>query len=300
MAYEQYMHSEEIGKPVRFKTCPFCKKNVSAKGFVVTRVSRGYIMWCHLCHARKFVPSGTPSASDCLDFYSRYRDKSSSPVGDIEKQTMIVRLPYDFSTNIPSCARMWLEMYGVSEQEMSQVFGWSEKHKRLIMCVRNRNGKLLYWSGRYFGAEKAQPKYLNVKSKKAMIVFDTKDLGIHHIDASNAGIIIVVEDIVSALAVARSGFQAIALLGSYLDDQLITTVLSECRLACVWLDSDKRCESAKSVKRMRALGVNAQAIIHVDGDPKDYSTEEIKQLLNTRRVKHEYQEDLEVSLEDSV
>ena len=230
-------------------------------------------MWCHRCHTKKFVKSSTPSAVTCVNLA---RDLLT-PV--VTKQERVVYLPHDFTRDIPVTAKLWLEKYGVTDTEACVICGWSEQYQRLILPVYNTRGRLVYWTGRYFGVLPNQPKYLNTTTKKSTVVFDTATLDLYTNDSS---VVVVVEDILSALAIYRSGFRAIALLGSYLDDTIISTVLRQHRQVLMWLDSDKRSESVKFTKRLNAIGTPSKAVLHLDGDPKDYSTQEIKEVLHAK------------------
>lgn len=266
----KYLHHEELHKPVRFAVCPFCKERVSSKGFVVTRTKKGYLMWCHKCHTKKFIRAEIPSASTVIKLT---RD-ALTPLVET-KQERVVKLPFDFTRTLPPQVKLWLDKYGVTDTEAAVICGWSPQYQRLILPVYNARGRLVYWTGRYFGVRPDQPKYLNTSLKKSSAVFDTASLSLYDCDPF---VTVVVEDIISAMALYRAGFRAIALLGSYLDDTIIT-VLRQHRQVLMWLDSDKRSESVKFAKRLNAIGITSKSVLHKDGDPKDYSSTDIREVV---------------------
>lgn len=266
------MQVKDYGMPTRFSTCPFCGP-VSSKGFVVTRTHKGYIMWCHRCHKKSFEASALPSFATCLSLYrSRNVPRDTSTTSKVNR----VELPRDIVYTLPVICQIWLSKYSVTQEEVAAYkFGWSQSLQRLILPVYDSKGTLIYWQGRYFGTNANQRKYLNISMKRKDVWFDTQN--VDPIDTSSTFSTVVVEDIISAIAVRRSGSRAIALLGSYLGDDLILAVLSEGRQVVVWLDPDKMRESIKSSRRLRALGVKAKSVLNCKTDPKLVTPKQMKE-----------------------
>lgn len=284
MDLSAYMNREQdLGVPVRYKHCPFCGHDVSAKGFIVTRTAKGFIMWCHRCHAKKFMPTGMPSMSECVSTgasaLTRLRAGTSldAQTNDqtqvIDTQTYKVELPPDCTEPgvMPDCARLWLAKYGITDAEIKEYgFCWSPFRERLILPVRNSSGDVIFWQGRYFGTDATASKYHNVRLKRVSTWFDTGG------DTSN--VTVLCEDILSAIAIHReNGYRAIALLGCYVNDQLIDLLQSEGRQVLVWLDPDKQCEALRYAKRLSSVfGISTRAIIRATVDPKEYKPCDIK------------------------
>ena len=172
-------------------------------------------------------------------------------------------------------ALLWLAKYNVTPEEIKKYnINYSPYFERLILPVYDRHGRLTYWQGRYFGKDiGTQPKYYNTRSSRGEIWFDT---------GGDSSIIVVVEDILSALSVARAGYRAFALLGSYVSDNLIRKLQSEGKQVCVWLDLDKQCASMQYTKRLNVFGVEAKTIVTTE-DPKEYLPDRIK-----KEVEHAY------------
>lgn len=274
-------YSQPIGSTKRYGKCPFCGP-IRRLGFVVTRTTTGFVCWCHGCHKSYGIGGSTPSYRECLrvsgELKARMIQNPRKRKQAAESQTVTkssVHLPFDITNELPTSALVWLRMFGVTQQEI-QKYGlcWSPKYDRLVLPVRDENGKLVYWQGRYFGPEKGQPKYINTRSSRGNIWFDT---------GGDSQIIVLVEDILSALAVSRTGkARAIALLGSFISDNLIVKLLSEGRQVCVWLDRDKRCESIAFTKRLNVFGITAKTISTIQ-DPKCY-----KPVTISKEISHAY------------
>lgn len=270
-----YLSSQQdTGSTVRYTKCPLCGKRVSRQGFVVTRTPKGFLCWCHACHQSYRTGGKTPARKDCLRIANEQLSKktwplrkhgNTQPIKDEAKAVVV--LPFDVTNEIPTPARLWLMKYHVTQQEI-QKYGicWSPSFQRLILPVRDSCGKLLYWQGRYFGSDNNQPKYYNVRTSRGNVWFDT---------GGDSNITVLTEDILSAIAVARaSSYRAVALLGSYVSDNLIMKLLSEGKQVCVWLDLDKRCQSAKFSKRLQVFGIEAKTVV-TKLDPKEYTPQEI-------------------------
>lgn len=251
---------------IRQPYCPFCEPDkVTSHGFVVTRKRNGFSMWCHRCHTKYWFPVKCPSSSAILsELHKRVADarQAASVV------TRKVTLPSDFTTDIPASGLLWLRTYGVSEDEIRKYrFGYSPRLDRLILPVF-RDGELVFWQGRNLSSDTSRPKYMNVRSQRSDIVLFVNN---------HTSKVVLVEDILSCLAVARAGVSAVALLGSYVKMDLLRDVLVDADIACikVWLDPDKRQEACKYAKQLRALGYSASPIVLAEHDPKVYKPSEV-------------------------
>lgn len=261
-------YNQTIGSTKRYGKCPFCG-TVKRLGFVVTRTNTGFICWCHGCHKSYGIGGAIPPRKECLrvsgELKARMIQNPRKRVPSVNTQTITkssVYLPMDITDELPTSALVWLRLYGITQQEIQKYgFCWSPKYDRLVLPVRDENGRLVYWQGRYFGLDKRQSKYINTKSSRGNIWFDT---------GGDFPITVLVEDILSAIAISRTGkARAIALLGSFISDNLIVKLLSEDRQVCVWLDRDKRCDALVFTKRLNVFGITAKTVSTVK-DPKCY------------------------------
>jgi len=167
----------------------------------------------------------------------------------------------DISYDIPSNAMKWLLSYGISLDEIHHYkFGWSAEKRALILLHTKQ-----YWQGRSFGYG---PKYIS---------YGLKPLTIY----GAGGTIVLVEDILSAIKVARTNVSATPLLGSSLSVENERSLAEKYDTIYVWLDRDKAKNAVKIKNRLKSLGVYSKAII-TDKDPKEYTTQEIEQWLKNK------------------
>lgn len=264
--FSEYLNPQaELDEPVRYGECPWCGPT-SSKAFIVTRVSNGYLMYCHKCGKRRKIFNKKASAPSIVKHRLKVlKDKPVVCVRDI-------RLPRDFTLDIPSEGIKWLSKYGISDTERIQWrFGYSEFYDRLILPVF-QGEELVYWQGRNLGkVTPDNPKYLNVSSERSNTWFFPDK----HPDKP----IVLVEDILSCLSVIRAGYNGLSLLGCSINDELISMLLKRKNKVVIWLDPDKRTVAAKFARRMNSLGVETTAVLTVDKDPKDYGISETKRIL---------------------
>jgi DNA primase len=180
-----------------------------------------------------------------------------------------VYLPEDFELLVPFTAKIWLRKYGVTDAEIKKYrFGYSERMNRLILPVFNGE-ELVYWQGRSLAPSKFAPKYLSMKSNSGSQFFDLCKKGSKDV--------VLVEDIISAIVLRRAGYNAIALLGSYIGEK-ITSYLhkSKIKRVCIWLDPDKRKDAVAFAKRLRGIGFDATCLVTPTKDPKDYNVTQVR------------------------
>lgn len=265
---EQYLDTRmSVGQRIRYDNCPFCGERVRGKGFVVTRTKNGFFLWCFRCHAHRHVTRDGISLSG-IRRYLKARENSheTTEVQNLKHNT--VTLPSDFTTDIPLAGKLWLIKGGVTDAEIKQYrFGYSPSLDRVILPVWGEEG-LLYWQGRALTQRDGVPKYINVTTKRKSVYF------VVNMDSDTT---VLVEDILSALAVARAGANSLALLGSSMNmgvQEFIKT-----NKVRVWLDPDKRKECIRYAKMLSAYGFKASPVVLTTKDPKEYSTDEIRNIL---------------------
>lgn len=202
----------------------------------------------------------------------------------VQEARDFVSLPFDFTlNNVPAVGLAWLQRYHVTEEERKRFsIGYSPRLDRLILPVF-RGEELIFYQGRYLGHKAGQPKYLSISKKADNVWFEIRQQ-----DSANTPLVIV-EDILSAIAVARAGFCAVALLGSYLKEGLILHLLQKGFRddgvpVFVWLDPDKKSEAVRFARRLSSFGVNASSVLHADEDPKVYTPEEIRGFIKQQEV----------------
>ena len=263
-----------LDTPTRHAWCPFCNKDVSARGFIVWRTHTGWSMFCHKCGvSRRFKRDGVASPSTLISRVNGIRSPLNRKGGS-------AYLPEDFVLDLPGAAKQWLRKYGVTDAEAKRYrFGYSERMNRLIMPVF-KDGEVVYWQGRRLSGNRHEMKYLSMRGATKDSFFELITPG-----ATNA---VLVEDIVSAIVLRRAGYNAISLLGSYIGDAAASRLKSlGLTSVCVWLDPDKRKESVKFARKLSGLGFSATCLVTPTKDPKDYSITQIRAHLSKGGFPHE-------------
>lgn len=259
---EQYRHYDDIGVMRRYnhEECGDGKERL-----YVTRTETGWIFHCHNCapvmSGRYISTKGDTPPSQTAKLIEATSQPRLQIMSDEEK----VKLPEDFTLQIPREGASWLMSYGITEDEKKRYgIGFSPSLNRLILPVYREGVGLVFWQGRYLGkANKKKPKYLSVMAKGQDKLFEIKN--------GNARVV-VVEDILSAIKVGRHT-SAIALLGSYLPTTIYKR-LSDYNKVGLWLDYDKYKDAVAYAKRLREFG-HSVINIHTPLDPKEQTDQAI-------------------------
>ena len=161
---------------------------------------------------------------------------------------------------IPQEAMQWLLKYDIRQDEIDKYkIKWSPLEILILMMTKS------YWQGRNFG-------FGNQKYKSNGIKPLTK--------YGKGGILILVEDVLSAIKIARTKkYCASPLLGSSLSKHAESQLVKQYKNIYVWLDRDKASNAVRIRNRLRSLGVTSRAIIS-DLDPKEYDKQTITETVN--------------------
>ena len=159
---------------------------------------------------------------------------------------------------IPQEAMQWLLKYDIRQDEIDKYkIKWSPLEILILMMTKS------YWQGRNFG-------FGNQKYKSNGIKPLTK--------YGKGGILILVEDVLSAIKIARTDdYSGVPLLGSSLSKEHEQR-LKKHKTVYVWLDRDKAKNAVRIKNRLRELGITSKAII-TELDPKCYNKTEINKWL---------------------
>lgn len=169
----------------------------------------------------------------------------------------------------------WLKAkYGIYDSEIRfHGFGWSSNRKMLVCPIKDANNNLLAWQGRYFTPskpmfdEKGHPKYFT-KGPVSDIL---------HFTGREDSLVIVTEDIVSAIKVGRVT-QTMPLWGSSMPLKTIRRLSERFKHLGIWLDSDKSVEAVKTA--IRASLYIPTFVINTPEDPKAYNMDAIEEYID--------------------
>lgn len=187
-----------------------------------------------------------------------------------------VTLPADFTYNIPfGGPREWITQYLTEAEIYQHRLGWSNVKQYLVFPVFDCHGNLLLWQGRYFGSDKKHPKY-DTKGYPQTIYHCVG----RHVD--DGGLIVVVEDIPSAIVVGRVA-TALPLFGSQFTIKRIRKLADNYKRLALWLDADKQEYVIRA--QFRAMPYfDKVAVITTRKDPKAYGQEQVSKYLLSRGV----------------
>jgi ribosomal protein S27AE len=203
-----------------------------------------------------------------INFYNYHNRRI---LGTKDTTERIVSLPDDIVPYIPAIADAWVKKYDLTQRELyDNKVVWSDFRQLLIFPYFDDKGHLWGWQGRYFGDDPKHPKWTGKGNFKERIKVYGADLTT----------IVIVEDIVSCLKVSRI-MGAFPLFGSYIDLNKICqiNVTYNPKHFILWLDKDKMKESYLYGNSLSKLGINNK-VISTFQDPKEFSTSELKAILN--------------------
>lgn len=244
--------------------CPECSKiGKDVTGDNLAIYSDGH----HFCYSCKyhFYPNSITS------FKRKQRDTSMDK--ELDK---ILTLPIDCDITYPERATAWCAKFGITKTDLlNNNVMWSESMQRLIFPIYG-DGWLIAWQGRYFGTQGSAltkvPKWYGKGNLK-----DTFNI------LGKGNTLILTEDILSAIKVAKCGVMAMPLYGCVVGGvrfKRLITMLEQDTTIKIWLDPDKRTEAVKEAKLGSMFGVKCSPIFS-EVDPKEHTIEDIKTILIT-------------------
>lgn len=185
-----------------------------------------------------------------------------------ERGTNVNSLPLNISLDIPKEPYKWLKSYGITDEEIvNNKLMWGDG--MLIFPFYGENNEINFWQGRYFPM--GNPKVYTCGFPDKFINF--RDFG-----GGKSTRVVVVEDSVSAIKVNRVCASA-ELLGSNLSMHKAIGLSRVFSHLTLWLDSDKLLTATKFVNKYSSLFDKCD-YIYTDKDPKEFTTEEIRKILN--------------------
>ena len=210
-----------------------------------------------------------------IEFYN-YHNRRIDGVKDTG--TKIVSLPEDIVPTIPAVADSWIKKYDLTLRELyDNRVVWSDFRKLLIFPYFDDKGHLWGWQGRYFGDDPKHPKWTGKGNFKEQVKIHTPLTGFQ-----KDGIILIEEDIISTIKTSRL-YNSTCIYGSYIDINKYCYIYKEYKPSkfCIWLDKDKELEARLFSLQFNKLGIPS-FVISTDLDPKEYSTEEIRRIVESK------------------
>lgn len=245
--------------------CPHCSD--TKQRFYERDTGSGTVQYCHNCGYKNFIPTKNRTFKQTVDYIAKYVNSKNEETNIVKE----IKLPFDFTTQIDTKAKLWLKKYGINDDEIKTFnFGWSESMQRLILPVFDSSGLIYYQARTFKPITKDNPKYINIRQQGAKNVFFRREVPN---DDSKLDSVCIVEDILSAIKVGRV-VRSLALLGSYFPDAL-NPLYRRASKILIWLDDDKYVTAVKQARKINTLFNVPVKVIRTPLDPKEYSTDEI-------------------------
>lgn len=267
------------GAGVRVKECPNCVGLGNSMACQITRKEDGFLWYCFRCRVSGFIPDAGASPSQVRAMLEPKQERK------LNNRPEVVTLPDDFDTKLPSQALVDLYNFDVDDVDLSFYnLGYSAKHGRIIFpCYQwgafsdgTWGKKLIGWAGKRLSTDvnPDKPKWHIVRQ------FDIKHLNYTAVTRKprdTGKSVVIVEDPISAIRIANTGYMSIGLLTTYLPD----TLLSKLRgwVVYMWLDQDAVDKAVKYIVKLGSHGITSR-LITTKNDPKTYTKEEIIEWLN--------------------
>lgn len=197
--------------------------------------------------------------------YAKGTNRRKSQV--LDKTPKPLNYPDDAEKYIPKDPLQWIKQYGILDKELvDHGVEWSNGRRYLLFPYFAGDAGMVAWQGRSFSGE--GPKW-----------FSRGDLSnLLHLIGDQRERVVIVEDIVSAIKVARHTC-CCPIFGSVPSLKHLVRLSDRFKELVVWLDMDKHRESLKAASRASQLGFSNVRVISTEKDPKALTDKEIENAL---------------------
>ncbi len=238
-----------------------CGSSPAAK---VSQNGAGLLMHCFRCGETEFIPHGPRSTAEILA--ARQATESLSQARCIPARAIHLTDP-----QCPSTALLWPLRAGLTPETASSVYGMRYDPVTQRVLIPLKEGFLAR------AVNNERPKYIKAGAKdtETYCLFD-----------KGGDLVIVTEDILSAIAVNRAGFNSIAVLGTSFSATITAEIGAFSTVIC-WTDADKAGDEAfvKLRKRLRLYDTKLLRI-RTEKDPKQVHKAQIKAIIGDSYVEN--------------
>lgn len=219
----------------------------------------GINYFCFRCETKKSKAHGRRSIAEILE--ARKAVQELREMRSIPKRCIPLYHP-----DVPSEAHVWVLKSGLSPEEATDTYGFLYDPKTRRVSLPFVGGFL---SRAVFNE---RPKY--VKSGA-----DTEMYSICKLDER---LVIVTEDMMSAIKVHKAGYNVTAILGTAVTPTIASALAKFDTVVC-WTDGDEAGDAAwvKLRKRMALYPVNLVRV-RTDDDPKEFTAAQIRALIGEK------------------
>ncbi len=228
---------------------------------------------CPKCGSRDNLARYQDGGAFC--FGCRYSEppKQFAPQPTVKEEDLSTLLPTDLTKYLPEVNQAWLKQY-LSDGEINEYFEYSSSLKRHVYRHINEFNGAVYWEAR---SVKRTPEGMFTYESPKTISRGSKPFFLMGPWRSTHKVV-VVEDIVSAIKIARHA-GVFPLFGSHMKpvDLLKIVKIAPILNVVIWLDRDKYKEALSIADRMCVF--KTTTVVSTDDDPKALSDDDIKELL---------------------
>jgi len=181
--------------------------------------------------------------------------------------------PADIGTYYPTTVVDWMKQYNVSVTDMMRFnVKWSPSREQLIYLFYGEGKDLVLWQARNFRAGTAHKDRFFTGGRPEEVI------AAYYPEQGDGKTAVIVEDCVSGIKLAKSGFAGIPVFGAKMSAEKMRGICRMYENVIWWLDSDKFKESVKQSNLCKLLGANSR-VVNTAYDPKEYSVAEVHDLL---------------------
>lgn len=254
------MHWQEMAKSIpigQSRKILHCGSSPAAR---ISQDGGGLRLHCFRCGDTEYVPHGPRSTAEILA--ARRATESLAEERSIPKRAIPL--------NDPLCApqaQVWVLKTGLTPEEATTTYGMKYDPITRRVCIPLQGG---FIARAVFGDN---PKYL-----RAGDIPETYEL------KHSSALVVVTEDILSAIKVYRAGFSAVAILGTAVG---ITAgaVIGNYKDVICWTDGDKAGDAAwHKLRRRLALYDSDLHRVRTSDDPKLLHINTIKEKINALQI----------------
>ncbi len=248
----------------------------TSKSLKITRLNDGSIhAHCFRCGDYCFIDNN-PTRGSKIKKALRYADENTNRASTHDSKSFFRDVEYN-RNKWPQRAKEWVEGFEISESELKRSgISYKTSKRRLILPLWGEKGIVRIQSRRIFNDD---PDPVKTRTK----VFEREIWW--HINTGDGGPnktegIVLVEDIISAIKVSRIT-NAYPLTSSNIPIGSLAYIVKNFEEFYIWLDNDniEVIKNAKRIENMLLLVTDNVFRIEKYRDPKYYSTEGIKEIL---------------------
>ncbi len=242
----------------------------------ITRKDDGVIVgYCHNCGGSGVALRGRTT----------YRRESTATAVTVQVQEIAMPANLEFDPiSWPTKAQEWVNKAGIPLTTVREyALAWDLDASRVVIPKYNLDNELVMYQSRNVGLCEG-PKYITERLEGADI---HTPMGISTPPHLEGGVVVLVEDMMSAIKITLTGWDAIPLFSSNVKIDKLLTNVDKYGTIIVWLDNDgtevKRHRDSMA-RQLRSIGKRVEVVKSLS-DPKHYELDDIVEEIQDQLIK---------------